>query len=188
MFSATFLREALQSLGLLLTDRGLAFEIAIVGGGGLLLLGEIARPTEDLDAIAVISGGRFDTADPLPEALGDAVEDVARLLGLPKRWLNGGPTSQLRFGLPEGFAARTSVEVFGGLTVRLASRFDQICLKLYAAADGGRNSKHVRDLIEMTATRDELFSASPWVRRQDLSPEFHSFVQEVIDYVGATHG
>lgn len=157
MFGAASLRDARGSLGALLTDRELSFEIAIVAGGGLLLLG-------------------------------DAISDIARLLGLPQRWLNGGPTAQLRFGLPEGFAARTRTEVYGGLTVRLASRFDQVCLKLYAATDGGRNSKHVRDLIEMGATREELQAAAPWVQQQDRSPEFRAFVQEVIAYVEATRG
>lgn len=41
MFEADSLRQALATLGALLQDRGVAFEIVVVGGGGLLLLGVI---------------------------------------------------------------------------------------------------------------------------------------------------
>ena len=67
MFEADSLRQALSTLGVLLKDRGVAFEIVAIGGGGLLLLGVIRRPTKDLDALALVEDGEYRLARPLPE-------------------------------------------------------------------------------------------------------------------------
>jgi hypothetical protein len=61
---------------------------------------------------------------------------VARDFSLPAEWLNSGPTGLLEFGLPDGFADRLQRRDYGeGLVVYLASRYDQIHFKLYAAVD-----------------------------------------------------
>jgi hypothetical protein len=180
MFVPETLREALDLLGERVADRQLAYELVIVGGGGLQLLGVIARPTKDVDVMAVVVDGRYQTAEPLPPPLLDAVADVARILTLPANWLNSGPTSQLRFGLPDGFADRVTTERFSTLTVHLASRFDQTCLKLYAAADDKPNGKHFQDLQRLRPGRDELARAAHWVKAQDASEVFASFVDQVI--------
>jgi hypothetical protein len=39
----------LTTLGQLLTERGLRYELLAIGGGALHLLGLIARPTRDID-------------------------------------------------------------------------------------------------------------------------------------------
>ncbi|HEX7843107.1 MAG TPA: hypothetical protein VF469_36795 [Kofleriaceae bacterium] len=183
MFEADSLRQALAALGTLLADRGLAFEIVAVGGGGLLLLGLIRRPTKDLDALAIVEAGEYRLACPLPAPFREAVVDTAGALGLAEDWLNPGPTDQLKHGLAEGFQARTSKQVFGGLTVHLAGRFDQICFKLYAAADSGPESKHVRDLIDLAPTAEETSDAAAWVKLQDADIEFSDFVDAVIAHV-----
>jgi hypothetical protein len=186
MFEADSLRHALATLGVLLTDRGLAFEIVAIGGGGLLLLGVIRRPTKDLDALALVEAGEYKLARPLPSQLREAIEDTARVLGLAKDWLNSGPTDQLKQGLPEGFRDRITKHVFGGLTVHLAGRFDQICFKLYAAADSGPKSKHVHDLIDLEPSNDEMCQAAAWVKQQDAGSEFTTFVDSVIVHVEAS--
>jgi hypothetical protein len=183
MFEADSLRQALSTLGVLLKDRGVAFEIVAVGGGGLLLLGVIRRPTKDLDALAVVEAGEYRLARPLPDELREAVEDTASVLNLAKDWLNPGPTDQLKQGLPAGFRDRTTQHDFGGLVVHLAGRFDQICFKLYAAADTDPGSKHVQDLIELDPTPEEIREAARWVKEQDAAPEFPSFVDSVIAHV-----
>jgi hypothetical protein len=188
MFEADTLRHALATLGALLADRGHNHEIVAVGGGGLLLLGVIRRPTKDLDAIALVEAGEYQLARPLPIELREAIADTARVLGLADDWLNPGPTDQLKQGLPDGFADRTTRLEFGGLTVQLASRFDQICLKLYAAADSGPESKHVRDLLDLHPTGDELHVAAAWVKGQDASAEFATFVDSVVAHVEARRG
>lgn len=46
------LDEALATLGALLEERGEAIGVLVVGGGSLLLLGVIERPTADVDVWA----------------------------------------------------------------------------------------------------------------------------------------
>jgi len=170
-------------LGVLLSDRGRAFEIVAVGGGGLLLLGVIRRPTKDLDALALVVAGEYRLARPLPEDLREAVEDTARVLNLANDWLNPGPTDQLKQGLPAGFRERTTRHEFGGITVHLAGRFDQVCFKLYAAADADPRSKHVNDLLDLAPSPDELRDAAAWVKQQDAGAELASFVDSVVAHV-----
>ena len=185
MFEADTLRQALAMLGLVLADRKLDYELVACGGGGLLLLGIIRRPTKDLDALALVEDGEYTIARPLPAPLEEAIADTASALGLASDWLDPGPTDQLRQGLPEGFRERTSRQVFGGLTLILAGRFDQICFKVYAAADGAPNSKHVKDLLDLDPSDDELSRAAQWVKQQDASSEFATFVDAVIKHLGA---
>jgi len=45
------LDEALATLGALLEERGEAIGVLIVGGGSLLLLGVVERPTADVDVV-----------------------------------------------------------------------------------------------------------------------------------------
>lgn len=180
MFEAHSLRQALSTLGGLLGERGLSYEIVAIGGGGLLLLGIIERPTKDLDALAIVDDGEYVVARPLPAQLVEAVTETAIAHDLAVDWLNPGPTDQLRFGLPAGFRGRTIRQVFGGLTLYLASRYDQICFKLYAAVDGGRRSKHIADLLDLDPGDDELRDASEWVKTQDASDVFPELVDQCL--------
>jgi len=183
MFEADSLRQALSTLGVLLADRGLVFEIVVVGGGGLLLLGVIQRPTKDLDALALVTDGEYEIARPLPTALREAVADTARVLDLATDWLNPGPTDQLKQGLPPGFRDRTTRHEFGGIIVHLAGRYDQVCFKLYAAADNGPGSKHVADLIDLAPSGAEIRDAAAWVKEQDAAVEFPAFVDAVVAHL-----
>jgi hypothetical protein len=81
MFEADSLRQALATLGALLADRDLAYEIV-----GLLLLGVIRRPTKDLDALALVEAGEYALARPLPSPLRTAIADTAGVLGLAEDW------------------------------------------------------------------------------------------------------
>lgn len=164
--------EALEALSETLGARNLTYELVVVGGSGLLLLGLITRPTRDLDIVAVVEDGDYVPADGLPKPLMDAVLDVGEVLGIGADWLNAGPAGLLKFGLPEGFAERTEVRRFGALTLHLASRVDQIHLKLYAAVDQGPLSKHIGDLKALNPSSDELRTAAAWTRTHDPSAEF----------------
>ena len=112
--------DALDALGALLADRGLVHELVAFGGGSLLLLRLIDRPTKDLDLVAVVIDGAYVSADPLPSTLVEAAQDVARLFGLPADWLNNGSTPQLKAGLPPGFEQRVHSRRLGGLVLHLA--------------------------------------------------------------------
>lgn len=171
-FSSKSLEDALGLLGELLADRGHEIEVVAIGGGSLLLLGLLERPTNDLDIVAVVGAGGYVSAKPLPDFFLSAVRDVATATGLRDDWLNGGPTSLLDFGLPEGFERRTTVRRFGGLVLHLAARKDQIFFKLYASVDQGPGSKHTVDLKKLEPSPSELGEAAAWCSTHDPSKGF----------------
>lgn len=186
MLEGDSVERALGTLGGLLEQRGLEYEIVVVGGGALLLLGIIRRPTKDVDVLALVDHGQYITAQPLPRGLEQAVGDVADVLGLARNWLNGGPTAQIRSGLPEGFKDRVDTRTYRTLVVHVASRVDHIFLKLFAAVDQWPvQGKHVDDLRRLAPTRQELLEAARWVRGQDTGPEFPRMVAAVLKALGA---
>jgi hypothetical protein len=184
MFDVSTLEEALEMLGQLLLDRGHQYEVVAIGGGGLLLIGLIDRPTKDLDLVAMRAGNALAPVGMLPAPLREAVEDVARVLDLSPNWLNGGPDSLLRFGLPAGFLERTERRVFGALDISLASRLDQIHFKLFAAADDKPGGKHHLDLQRLQPTHTELRAAAQWVQTHDPSDGFAIMLSGVLRAFG----
>lgn len=178
------LEEALGILGKVILDQGLYYEVVAIGGGGLLLLGHILRNTKDLDLVALIDDGEFVSADPLPTPLLQAVHDVGIALSLGKDWVNAGPADLFTMGLPEGFKTRMDTLHFGGLTVHLAGRFDQICFKLYAAVDQSPKSKHFADLKLLKPTITELEEAKCWCITHDVSEGFSQHLTAAITMLG----
>jgi hypothetical protein len=154
----------------------------------LLLRDEIHRATEDLDVLALVGPFGYESAEPLPASLIEAIDDVRQLHPVDERWLNSGPTHLLRFALPDGFATRTDTLAFGGLTLRVASRFDLVCLKLLAAIGDVPKSKHRKDLLAMRATRTELENALSWVVGQDSAPEFPVVARALVEWLLEQHG
>ena len=178
------LREALETLGAVLSARGQPYDIVLIGGGALLLLGLIDRPTRDLDIVSRIDGDRWVEGEPMPSPLAQAIADVASALDLDGHWLNAGPTSLLLFGLPLGFADRVVIQRYGALTVRLAGRVDQVAFKLYAAVDQGPRSKHFKDLRLLSPTRDELLGAARWCQTHDTSGPFRDMLLQALAALG----
>ncbi|MDO8188435.1 DUF6036 family nucleotidyltransferase [Conexibacter sp. JD483] len=175
----------LRALGEQLAAAGAAFDVVVVGGSALLVLGLASRATKDVDVLAVRTGGSLVSADPLPPALVEASDRVARDFGLPADWLNSGPAGLMDFGLPEGFAERVEVREYGpALTVRFASRFDQIHFKLYAAVDASTPGKHAADLRELSPTRDELIAAARWSLTHDPSDGYREMLERALEYFG----
>lgn len=178
------LEEALGILGRIILDRGLHYEVVAIGGGGLLLLGQILRTTKDLDLVALIDEGELISADPLPIPLSQAIREVGVALNLGKDWVNTGPTDLFKMGLPQGFKTRMHTSHYGGLTIHLAGRFDQICFKLYAAVDQGPNSKHFADLKFLEPTKNELDEAKCWCITHDVSEEFSKDLTAALSALG----
>jgi len=188
VFSSKSLEEALETLGEVLADQGHPAELAVIGGGGLLLSQLLERPTKDLDVVALIIDGQYRRAQPFPDVLATAVRDVAEATGLAPNWLNPGPTDLLDFGLPTGFEQRATLRRFGGLTLHVASREDQICFKLYACVDQGPHSKHAADLKRLRPSADELHWAGDWCRTQDPSDGFAQQLELALQALGGTDG
>lgn len=179
------LEEALRVLGDLLADRGLHYEVAAIGGGSLLLLGLLDRTTKDLDLVALVKGRNLISADPLPKPLIQAAEEVGKALNLGKEWLNIGPADLFKMGLPPGFMGRLHMRKYGGLTLLLADRVDQIFFKLYASVDQGPYSKHFADLKALKPTLDELHRAKTWCVSHDTSDQFANDLNQAIKSLNA---
>jgi Nucleotidyltransferase of unknown function (DUF6036) len=176
--------EALEALAETLESRHLAYELVAVGGSSLVLLGLITRATRDLDIVALVEDGQYVQYSTLPEPLVEAVRDVGGVLGIGDDWLNPGPAALLDFGLPDGFAERAEVRDFGALILHIASRRDQISLKLYAAVDQGPRSKHIDDLRALDPSPDELRGAASWARTHDPSPDFRRELRSALRVFG----
>jgi hypothetical protein len=158
----------------------------------LNLLGVVERLTTDVDVLALGHPGRrsrLSRPEPLPPVLVSAVERVARELGLSPDWLNAAVSSQWDTGLPRGLPGRVVWRRFGGLEVGLVGRRDLVFFKLYAAADAtGPASVHVRDLLALRPTDEELRAAAAWVRKQDPTPPMAVTIGKVVAYVRGVRG
>jgi hypothetical protein len=183
-FQLEALEEALGTLGAILEDRRTPYELLAIGGSSLLLLGLIDRPTGDLDIIALLESGVFRKLDQLPQSLSTAAEQVAAALGLAENWLNTGPASLMDFGLPKGWEGRVVTRHFGGLSLNLPAREDQICFKLYAAVDRGPNDKHFEDLMNLEPTENELIFAAQWTTTHDPSVGFRAELFKCLSALG----
>lgn len=172
MLEPVSLNRALIALGEVLAARKQAFELVSVGGGSLILMGLLERPTRDVDIVAVVVAGKYEKAKPLPVDLARAVVDVGESLGMGGEWLNAGPTDLIDFGLPSGFKERVQTRRYGALTLHLASRLDQVYLKLYAAVDQGPRSRHFEDLLLLSPKPAELLAGAAWTLTHDPSPDF----------------
>jgi Nucleotidyltransferase of unknown function (DUF6036) len=175
--------ELLQALDQQLGAAGTSFDLVVIGGSALLARGLVDRATQDVDVVALRSRDGLISAVDLPPDLQAAAQRVARDFDVPTDWLNSGPAELLRFGLPDGFEDRWETQRYGaGLTVRWASRFDQIHFKLYAAVD--QAGKHLRDLVALQPARNELIAAARWSRKHDPSDGFLSALTEALRYFG----
>lgn len=168
------------------------YNLVVCGGTALVATGLVQRATRDVDVVALIDdeGALLDPA-PLPQALVAAAELVADDLGLPRDWLNNGPSSDdgglFRLGLPHGFIDRLTWKTFGEkLTVGFISRYDQIHFKLYAAVDrfGGY---HADDLRALQPTDDEMLAAARWTRTHDPSVGYLQGLQLFFREFGYEH-
>src|SRR6266581_5169272 len=149
----TQVHQLFSALGEQLAAHGERVELVVIGGSGLLALGLTSRATRDVDVVALLADRTLAKPRPLPEAVIEARDRVARDFGLPENWLNAAPADLLDFGLPEGFVDRLESRDYGdALTVHFASRFDQIHFKLYAMVDQGAG-KHEADLRALAPTR-----------------------------------
>lgn len=180
--------EPLAVLGQLLQERGHRYALLAIGGGALQLLGLISRPTRDIDVVALVDGRELIALDGLPTPLQRAVEDSASVLRLPKTWFNAGPRSLMEFGLPERVLERAHPRTWGGLTLHIADRSDQIFFKLYAAVDQGPRSRHFDDLRRLRPTTDELRLAAAWARTHDPSEGFRSELRGALRSLGVNDG
>jgi hypothetical protein len=180
------LGELLSALNDQLAIRETRVELVVVGGSGLVALGQIDRATRDVDLVALRNADGLFNPEPLPVALQEAIAQVAIDFRLPEDWLNSGPRSLMDFGLPRRFEERTVEQAIGPhLTVHFASRFDQIHFKLYAMVDLGPG-KHEQDLRAMEPTADELLTAARWTVANDPSEGYRMVLLQALEAMGVS--
>ncbi len=188
------IEQALQRVGELLSAAGERYAIVIIGGAALNLSGVVSRATRDVDILAFARRrGARDwrleaPPNPIPEALAAAIRTVGQDMRLVENWLNTGPALQLKQGLPRGLGERVKWRHFAALRVGIVGRQDLIRLKVYAAADDHPAGRHVRDLLALDPTDDELRAAARWVKTQDAGPQFPRLVDQVIAHVRSSRG
>lgn len=187
--SGAAVRAGLSLLEAALEAQGAGpYEIVVIGGAALSVMGIGIRSTKDVDVLALRQGPthlRVPTLvkrKPLPEPLLAAAAAVADALGLSPEWLNAGPADLLDHGLPGGFESRLTAEFFGPqLTVWFPSREDLIYLKTYAAADTGIG-RHTEDLQALKPSCEELLAGANWARSQDPSEAFREMLVGLLRY------
>jgi hypothetical protein len=176
----TYLRALDEQLGL----RGHHIELVVCGGTALFVLGLVLRATKDIDVVGIVedSGGlelrEADFEDWFLESVGRVAVDF----DLPDDWINNGPTSMIRTGLPKGFAERLVKKRYGdNLVVDYSSRFDLIHFKLYAAVD--RQGQHLEDLRALEPSSEEMEAAALWCLSQDPSEPFRSELIKILEWM-----
>lgn len=187
-FDAPQLEQALHLLqDLLRLEDAAHLHLVVCGGSALIALGLVPRTTRDLDLLALEQGGRLVAPVPLPAGLVAAAEAVARSLGLPRDWLNNGPSSGegglFQIGLPEGLQERLVTRVYGpALTVSFIARTDQIPFKLWASVD--RGGYHLDDLLSLRPTDDEIRAAALWTLEKDVSEGYRQVLGRLLTELG----
>lgn len=189
--SGAAVREALSLLGAgLEAERAGPYEIVVIGGAAMAVIGIGIRPTKDIDVLALrqaprpLRGPDLVKGRPLPAPLLAAAATVAQALGLSADWLNPGPADLLDHGLPVGFESRLTSESFGPrLSAWFPAREDLIYLKTFAAADMGVG-RHTEDLHALQPSCEELLAGAMWARSQDPSEAFREMLIGLLRYFG----
>lgn len=166
---------------------GEPISLVVIGGTALAALGLISRTTRDVDVLGeLISSAQPESIreiEKFPDWLTEAAERVRRDFNLPQNWLNSGPTSQVRTGLPEGFQERLIKRRYGSyLQINFCSRLDQIHFKLHASVD--RGGYHVEDLAALRPSEEELQIAARWALTQDVSETFKELLKDLLIKTG----
>ncbi len=143
------LLEALEALGADLADHGRFVELAIYGGGALMLQFAWRRSTEDVDA--VVRAG-YDEA-----ALAPSVRRVAERMGFERDWLNDAVGMFTPLDEDETLFALAGTYPTGGtpgLRTVLATPSYLLAMKLHALESLDRGDRDLTDARALAAHLD----------------------------------
>lgn len=181
------LNSALSLLGEFLAGEASAPVWLVVSGGGTLLAQRLsARPTKDVNVMALREWeGNIVNAYPLPAAVKNAAARVAAELNLNEDWLNSA-ASLHGFDLsllPKRFWQDIDTREFGDhLKVSFIGRPGLILLKFNAAL-GRDQRRDIDDLLCLQPTRAETAESLHWVLRhlhdRKTHPKIPSLLQEI---------
>ena len=162
---------------------GKPISLVVIGGTALAALGFVSRTTRDVDVLGELlpseQSAPIKEIEKFPNWLMEAAEKVRRDFNLPQNWLNSGPTSQVRTGLPKWFRERLIERRYGSyLKIYFCGRLDQIHFKLYASVD--RGGYHVQDLAALNPSGKEVLAAARWTLTQDVSETFKELLKDFL--------
>lgn len=182
------LNRALDLLAEFLADGSAAPVWLVVGGGSALLVQRLsARPTKDVDVMALREWeGNVISAYPLPAPVKDAASKVARELRLDSDWLNGAASlhgfdlSQL----PTSFWQDIDDREYGqALKVSFIGRPGLILLKLGAAL-GRDQHRDMEDLLSLKPTQIETEESLRWILKNLHGTTTHSKLHSLLKELG----
>jgi hypothetical protein len=163
------LLEALSLLGEVLEGRGVeTIRLVVCGGAALRATGIVSRVTKDVDVLARRGevDGELIGAWPLPDAVKEAVAEVATELRLPANWLNSSASLLMipLEDLPAELWSELQEREFGRrLRIGFVGRVGQIHLKMFAAI-GRVEKRDVDDLLALVPTAEECGRVVKWLR------------------------
>lgn len=122
----------LESVLLLLSERlalvmpGQRWDLVVCGGSALNALNLVSRTTKDIDVIGKMVNNKVCFAS-FDDLFKEQIIICSELLNLPVDWLNTGPESYLKTGLPSGLVGRLTWRQYGHcLRIGYISRIDQV--------------------------------------------------------------
>jgi len=180
--------KMLTALGEILEREGVGpVDVVICGAMALAMQGIIDRPTRDIDGLGLVirKRGRLVLSKPLMSTeFNQAVERVGIHFGVGKFWFSTAATIlHDDTHLPPDLIARAEVRDYGSrLKVRLCSRPDMVCLKMWAAIK--RGEPDIGDLVQMRISEEEATAAAAWCLEQDA--EARTDLIAILEEVG--HG
>lgn len=159
--------------------------VVCCGASALCVLGLLSRRTLDIDAIGTLGKtGEIEAIDRFSPEMDSAITAAGSSLGLLPGWFNGAASAVLVRGLPQGTLERSEGQAkdFGPcLTVRFMDRIDLIALKMYAALDPKEGRRHIKDLVEIEPSRDELLHGLEWIGSLPSSPAFKASLRRLLE-------
>jgi hypothetical protein len=167
--------ETLTAFDHFLAESGLFLDAVIVGGTALNLMGVISRPTRDCDVLYPALSAEL-------RAVAASFAKQIRAMGraLDDNWLND-TAAPVAHTLPPGWKERLH-EIFRGraITLRSLGRTEILMTKLYALCDRGMD---LPDCVALAPTRTEMDQITPWLRQQDLHPDWPGHVERTLDHL-----
>lgn len=165
--------------------------IVVWGGSALQIQGLSTRTTQDVDVCAAAlhpeASPAASGAATLPGAFLEAVQAVARDLGLNPGWLNTAAAEVLDvYGSPPGMEERLDARDYGPLLRALfLSRLDRIHFKILAAADPKAPERHLEDPVHrLRPTPGETRLAVAWLLDRRTTSWMRGTVRHVVEVLG----
>jgi hypothetical protein len=165
--------------------------IVVCGGSALQIQGLSTRTTQDVDVCAArVHPGASPAASAvatLPELFFEAVQAVARDLGLNPGWLNTAAAEVLDvYGAPPRMEERLVARDYGPvLRALFLARIDQIHFKVLAAADPKAPERHLEDLmLRLRPTAIETRMAVAWLLDRQTTSWMRGNVRHVVEVLG----